>query len=248
MPEPAHGPDWPALVAERVGHIRLDAGVAHAMLRELSEHVHDRYEELLATGRSPDEAMALALDEIGPGGTLGRKITHAREDMFTTTPFKRQILWPGVVALVLSGLATWFHFAVRQVFPGGHSYYIWPLRHNGVEYSAVVFFWPFLLAMPFVGAASAWLARRGGASTMQRLLVATSPALLNIVLFVLAAAVQTGRFVAKGYVAPLSLVFSGLALQSVSWVLAPALAGMLGALPFTFSEAPEHPPASTARA
>ncbi len=198
------------------------------MVREIAGHLEQHYEAALAAGSPEPLAFSGAMGQLGLGRALARKLTNAREDMFTTTPLKRRVLWPGMLALILSGMPF-----LTAHFLHVRGQWVWPLRTNGVESSALVFYWPWLVTLPFIGAAAAWLARRGGASILQRLLVAIFPALLDAALFALA---LLASFIFDRHV-PLAVKLSSVVVQSIPWIAVPALCGAIGALPFMADEA-----------
>ena len=91
---------------------------------------------------------------------------------------------------------------------------------------ALVFYFPWLIALPFFGAAGAYLSRCSQGDTFARLTAALSPALALIALVCL--------------IAPWSLLIDGLSIYRMvlivggllSWGVLPACALLIGALPF----------------
>ncbi len=91
---------------------------------------------------------------------------------------------------------------------------------------AMTFYFPWLVTLPFFGAAGAYLARRAQGKTLARLAAGLSPGLTLIALIVL--------------IAPLSLLVDGLSVYRLvmitagifTWGVLPSLALLLGALPF----------------
>ena len=54
-------PDWAPHVRARLASLRLSPTRETEIVDELSQHLEDRYRELIAEGTSPDEATRLAL-------------------------------------------------------------------------------------------------------------------------------------------------------------------------------------------
>lgn len=232
-------PDWEGLVQQRLGRLHLDPQVARDIVRELAGHLQDHYEAALAAGAPEPQAFSGALGQIGSGCTLARNIRNAREDMFTTTPFKRRVLWPGMVALVLSGLSFLFIYGLGYK---GHEKMFNVVWFN--ESAAMVFYLPWLIALPFVGAVGAWLARRNGGTAAHRILAATSPALLNLGIFVVLFAVAVPVDLFLRHATSFSLMLIAFCVYMVPWVITPAACGLLGAAPFLFGKSRDQQPVS----
>ena len=97
------------------------------------------------------------------------------------------------------------------------------------KYGAVVVHIPWLLALLLIGAGTTFLARRAGASLSRRLLVALSPALLiGGAVNLLMALVVTAASIGGHRVYPIDFVGHFI----VGWLVVPAIALLLGALPF----------------
>jgi putative ABC transport system permease protein len=57
-------PDWTQHVRPRLSGLRLSPAREAEIVEELSQHLEDRYQELLAGGMSPDEAERVALADF----------------------------------------------------------------------------------------------------------------------------------------------------------------------------------------
>ena len=68
-------PDWKEEITRHLARVRLDAAREAGIIDEWVHHIEDRYDELLAAGRSPDEARRTVLAELNNSdllpGTLG---------------------------------------------------------------------------------------------------------------------------------------------------------------------------------
>ena len=65
-------PDWAQHVRPRLSSLRLSAMRENEIVDELSQHLEDRWRELIARGTSPDEATRLALAEFREENLLAR--------------------------------------------------------------------------------------------------------------------------------------------------------------------------------
>ena len=76
-------PDWAPHVRTRLASIRLSPTREAEIVDELSQHLEDRYRELIAGGTSPDEATRLALADFQGGHLLGQKMASLRQGHVT---------------------------------------------------------------------------------------------------------------------------------------------------------------------
>src|SRR5258708_17310931 len=67
-------PDWKAELRERIADLNLDPTHEADLLEELSQHLQDRYEELLSSGVSAVEAHAKVLDDLSRRDLLSREL------------------------------------------------------------------------------------------------------------------------------------------------------------------------------
>jgi predicted permease len=71
-------PDWAPHVRARLASLRLSPTRETEIVDELSQHLEDRYRELIAGGTSPDEATRLALADF-QSNVLGQKMASLRQ-------------------------------------------------------------------------------------------------------------------------------------------------------------------------
>lgn len=76
-------PDWAPHIRARLASLRLSPTRETDIVDELSQHLEDRYRELIAGGRSPDEATRLALADFQSGNVLGRQMASLRQGRVT---------------------------------------------------------------------------------------------------------------------------------------------------------------------
>ncbi len=71
-------PEWAPHVRARLASLRLTPTREAEIVDELSQHLEDRYRELIAGGASPDEATRLALADFQSGDVLAQKMASLR--------------------------------------------------------------------------------------------------------------------------------------------------------------------------
>ena len=72
-------PDWTQHVRPRLAGLRLSPTREAEIVEELSQHLDDRYRELIAGGMSPDEATRVALSDFSEGNVLADYIAPLRQ-------------------------------------------------------------------------------------------------------------------------------------------------------------------------
>ena len=72
-------PDWGQHLRARLSSLRLSPTRENEIVEELTQHLEDRWRELIAAGTSPDEATRLALTEFRDGNLLARYIAPLRQ-------------------------------------------------------------------------------------------------------------------------------------------------------------------------
>ena len=80
MPDHSSSPaSWTAHLRLRLANLRLSPAREAEIIEELSQHLDARYEELIATGVSQDEARRLALEELREPETLAHSMRPLRQ-------------------------------------------------------------------------------------------------------------------------------------------------------------------------
>jgi predicted permease len=72
-------PDWAAHLRPRLSSLRLSPAREHEIVQELSQHLEDRWRELVAGGASDDEATRLALAEFREGNLLAKYLAPLQQ-------------------------------------------------------------------------------------------------------------------------------------------------------------------------
>lgn len=70
-------PDWKAEVAQRLDALHLDPAREAVIVEELSQHLEDRYTELIAAGNSESDAARIALEELADSDLLASSLPPA---------------------------------------------------------------------------------------------------------------------------------------------------------------------------
>lgn len=81
-------PEWKQEIRERLTGLNLDPAREAAIIEELSQHLDDRYAELLAGGATIDQARHAALAELSGGGLLAQELRR-----FERRPFHEPIIF-----------------------------------------------------------------------------------------------------------------------------------------------------------
>jgi len=118
-------PDWTQHVRPRLSGLRLSPTREAEIVEELSQHLDDRYRELIAGGMSSDEATRLALADFRDGNVLVERLAPLRQahppstitpgapggrllsDLWQDLRYAARILWmrPGFAIAVVLTLA-----------------------------------------------------------------------------------------------------------------------------------------------
>src|SRR5437867_593373 len=101
-------PDWASEVRTRLLSLQLSATRESEIVEELSQHLDDRWRELIAGGASPEEARRLALAEFRGGEVLAKAMAPLRQAHPPSS------ITPGApTGSVLAGLVHSLRYAAR---------------------------------------------------------------------------------------------------------------------------------------
>lgn len=211
-------PDWNKLVGNRLQPVERIEN-ANAIVSELAAHLEETYEAARARGLMHEAAVAFTLQEVRSWRVLAHDIARARsKENFMTN--RVRTLWLPAMANLLAAMLLLMTMQRLGVQP----HLIWVNAIDGKF--ALVFYFPWLIALPFFGAAGAYLSRCSQGGIFARLTAALSPALALIALICL--------------IAPWGLLIDGLSIYRsvliagglLTWGVLPACALLIGALPF----------------
>ncbi len=205
--------DWKQLVRDRLKPTGLN--LSEPVISELTAHLEETYELAASEGVAEPEAFQRALQEIPDWRVLAQDIDRATSKEASMN-HRTKSLW-------IPALATFFAASVSLAlcqFFGMRPRIMW------IGELAMPMYLPWLATLPVCGAFGACLSQRAHGSAQARLAAGLSPAF--IMLIVMSLVLPVG-FLLDG-LHFLQLVAFGVLL--VNWVVIPALALLLGELPF----------------
>ena len=217
-------PDWHQTVQRGLGSLDLSPQRELEIVQELADHLEDRHASLCEQGVTTERALSCALEEIADGRKIAARIRRAEEDDMNE---RTRSLWlPGVAMLFLSA------FILRLVMRAGwQPNVVWispraPLF--GYTGLALVFYVPWLVMLPAIGALGAWWSRQAGGDRPVRLLSGLFPVVAILALLLLG-------FLLAPFAdpqVPMTVKLAALGAYLLGWVLIPGAALLLGAAPF----------------
>lgn len=208
-------PDWKKLVREQLAARGLTQSIEEVVIAELAAHLEDACADECRQGRSESDARKQALDQV-PWNKLAHRIRAAQHKERNMNQRTRALWLPAMANMALAVGLIIILDRLNLDEPGiataGHIVKAFRL--------------PWLLALPISGAVGALLSKRAQASRAERLMAGLAPSLAWLAVLSLWGWLSfvTGDF--AGF--PLDY----LALSVVGLVILPALALLLGTLPF----------------
>jgi len=204
-------PDWRRLVSRRLRRLDVPPERRDEIAREMAAFLEDLYAERLRLGDSPRTARRAAI----AGAGRWPKVVRALEREEGAVRRRLRALWlPSLgVSLVVMGLL----LAVAR--SGAGVQIVWHPPQP-----PIIFYWPWLAALPLLGAAGAGWSRRMGGGRFERALVALFPALVFLALLLVGLAVLLRQELSAGE--RLVVLMVGV----LNWVALPAAALLLGTL------------------
>jgi len=156
MPDES-APDWDELVREHMRTLDLPAREAEQVVAELAAHLEDVYEQQRAKGLSAPEAREFALNQVSQWSRLAEDIQHAKNKEEIMNRTTKHFWLPGLVSLTaaMGSLMILILISLQPRFLGRS-----PLQ---------MVILPWLIVLPFCGAAGAYLSGRLGAGLRARL-------------------------------------------------------------------------------
>lgn len=205
--------NWPKLVRERLGVNELDRRISDGVVSELAGRRAETYHAARVAGLDDSAAFERTLQEVGDCRVLAADIRQAKEDPMN---HRTRTLWlPALITLLGASLS----LALTQMLKL-HPRVLW------IGGWGLTIYWQWLATLPLFGAAGTYISRRAQGSVGSRFAAGLSPALamLGAMSVILPFALAIDGFYAWRLV--------GFGLGLINWVAVPALALMLGALPF----------------
>lgn len=211
-------PDFAAIVRERLALTRVDPQHEADIRAELSAHLEDAYTDARAHGRSEDEAVRLALEQVADWPALTRGLDAAVTDGGMMSHHTRSLWLPGLTML---GCSASVLLAIGWLMPGAW----WANRSAGTDAMAATA--GILLYVLFGAIGAAW-SRRVGGTWRERLGAGLLPLALHVAVVVTAILVGIFREFAQHPTHALNPQLRVL----VVFVIVPGLALSMGAAPF----------------
>ncbi|HXY25755.1 MAG TPA: hypothetical protein VEI73_13960 [Candidatus Acidoferrum sp.] len=210
--------DWHEIVRQRLSGLALEPQDRREVIEELSGHLEETFEQLRREGRTENESVQLTLAQVDDWRVLRRRIQTARAKEHIMSNRVKQFWIPSIATFVFSESL----LALSQKF--GPRPTIFAFSGNP---AVLVFYIPWLLALPFIGAMGAYLAHRAGGPPRAVFSAVLFPALaiLGVFLSVLPVALIVDRHVDHNIMA------AGFLVGLLGWVLLPAAALLAGGLP-----------------
>ena len=209
-------PDWQELVRKRLSGLKLGSAEREEVHAELAVHLEESYESLRTKGLPEQAAVQQTLVQVADWQDVRRKIQIARTVKENLMNDRVRQLWlPGLLTFALSmGLLELVQkFGARPIVLD---------LDKGTP--VLMFYTPWLLALPLAGALGAYLSKRAGGSA--RIVLASSifPVLPFGVVFMIAGPVGLVISHSLAHHIVTAAFFS----MSVGWVLAPGIALLVG--------------------
>lgn len=212
--------DWQELVRQRLAGLELDAAEKEEVQMELASHLEESFEKLREQGTPEREAVRRALAQVTSWPDLQHNIFVAKQKGDFMQKRLKQLWIPGFLTLILSTLLL---MTLQEAFG------VKP-RIIASGPSAILFYVPWLVSLPFFGALAAYLSSRAGGSRRTVLLASVFPALALATAFLLMFPI--GIIVEWVTRNDLSFKIVAITLLSnwIGWIVAPGAALLAGGL------------------
>jgi len=214
-------PDWRKIVSEQLEAGELPRAVCEEVVSELVAHLEEIAGEARSQGLDEAAAAETALRDVEDWRVLAARICRAKsqEDLMN---HRTKSLWLPALATLLGASVSLMLTQFLKMEP----------RVVWIGRIAMTLYWPWLATLPVLGAAGAWLSGRAQGSTPARLAAGLSPSLIMLIVICV--------------ILPWGLVIDGFdffrllgfGLGVVNWVVIPAFALLVGALPFVSQSEP----------
>lgn len=210
-------PDWQELVRRHLSGLALDPAEKDEVQAELAAHLEEACEAFCKEGLNEKEAIDRTMEKVSDWRVLRRKIFLAKRGGDLMQKRVRQLWLPGFLTLILS---TIFLATLQRL---GFS-----PRILGSGPGAVLFYVPWLAALPFFGALGAYLSARAGASRATALRASVFPVLALTTAFLLMFPIGMIIERVTGNHVDFSSVATALLSEGIGWLLVPGVALLAG--------------------
>jgi hypothetical protein len=226
-------PDWRSEVSRRLANSELPEAERDEISRELAGYLEDFCVDARARGLDHSAAAQQAAAELHEDDHLGARLYCARRENAMNLNSRTKRFWlPGMSMLLASAalLAAFQAAGFNSQFT-----HLW-IRVGPTDphalFCPLMACYPWLCILPFVGAAGAFWTRRAGGSRAVR----TAAQFFSVSMFLAVfLTVLLFSFVISGVTGNVSIantLFPEFTGAVMSWVVIPAIALLLGVLPF----------------
>jgi hypothetical protein len=226
-------PDWHSEVLRRLAKSKLSARERDNISRELAGYLEDFCGDAAARGLDQATATKQAAAELSEDQHLSAHLYRARKGYAMNLNIRTKRFWLPGMSMLIASAALLPAFQIAGLRP--HFTMFW-LRGGAADphglYWPLVLYYPWLSVLPFVGAAGAYWSRHTGGTRAVRAAAGFFLVMMFLAVFV---TVLLFSFVIGGVTGSVSLgetlspEFAG---AVMSWVVIPAIALLLGFLPF----------------
>jgi hypothetical protein len=212
--------DWEELVRTILEGLAIEPEEKREVIVELAGHLEETCETLRGEGMPEQEAIRRSLSQIPDWNDLRNKIRTARTKENTMTNRVKQFWLPGLLTFVVSMslLAT-----IEKFDPRPSVLY---LGNDMRTTPSLIFYIPWLAALPLIGAMGAYLSNRAGGSVRTAVVSSLFPILPFIAVF--SVALPVGLIIDRQV--GVTVVAASLLRGVIGWVLIPGMALLAGGL------------------
>jgi hypothetical protein len=218
-------PDWKILVRERLGDLGLAASEEEIVVAELASHLEEVFDEACAQGLCKSEAIERSLAQVTDWYGLSRKIQRAKREEGIMNHRTKTLWLPGLISLTAAMtflmVSELVSLQPRFLVPG--SYAVVQTGSTSANVLLVAYL-PWLVLLPFCGAAGAFLSRRAGGQRPVRVAAGMFP---WIALFLLVTFLTL-----IGQIVPFQHEWIGFVTKLLLVSIPPGIALLLGVIPF----------------
>ena len=216
-------PDWKEVARRQLDDLRLDNRQREEILSELAGHLEDGYERARSSGMSEAAAFRQSEEELGEVRQVARSLERSRLKEGAMNERTKTLWLPGLATLAGSSV-----FLMISQLVSEHTAFVESRLGSTGNASALAFYLPWLITLPFCGAAGAYFSRRGGGTRRTAVAAAAFPAI--VMLAALGLILLTGIFFERNPFLTHHWFYFGIAVAI--WAIVPGSALLLGALPF----------------
>jgi len=209
--------DWQGIVRQRLSGLALDPAEKDEVHAELAAHLEESYEVFCKQGLGKEESARRTMEQASDWQDLQRRIIAAKERGHLMKKRVQQLWIPGFLTFILS---TVFLMTLQKLG--------FRPRIIGDGPNTILFYVPWLVSLPFVGALGAYFSSRARASRATVLLASVFPvlALTAAVLLMFPIDMVVERVI--GNHVDFSIVATDLLKEAIGWLLVPGAALLAG--------------------